>query len=88
MAGIIGLSTYLPTLDGLKSQRSKVNADIEIFMAHGRQDPVIPMTNAIATREELLRLGYSVQWHDYPMQHEVCMQEIDQLRTWILACCL
>jgi phospholipase/carboxylesterase len=87
LAGIIGLSTYLPTLNDLEGQRSQINAEIEILMAHGRHDPVIPMANAIATREELLRLGYSVHWYDYPMQHEVCLQEIKQLRDWILKQC-
>lgn len=55
-----------------------------ILMAHGTMDPVIPMSKGLMTRQTLTRLGYSIRWHDYPMQHEVCMDEIKDIRAWLL----
>jgi phospholipase/carboxylesterase len=84
LAGILALSTYLPTLDTLEAERNGANTDIAIMLAHGKYDPLIPIAHAIATHKELLRLDYSVQWFQYPMQHEVCMDEIRQIRSWLL----
>ena len=53
-------------------------------VAHGQMDPVIPMAKAIETRQELIRLGYAVGWHEYPMQHTVCADEIQEIRSWLL----
>ena len=47
-------------------------------------DPVIPLAKAIETRQELIRLGYAVKWHEYPMQHTVCADEIQEIRSWLL----
>ena len=84
LAGILALSTYSPTVGRLAEERSPANAAIPILMAHGQYDPVIPITAAISTRDELIRLKYAIQWQAYPMQHEVCMEEIDAIRVWLL----
>jgi phospholipase/carboxylesterase len=84
LAGILALSTYLPTADSLPKQVSQANQDTPIMMAHGRLDPLIPIAKGIAARETLVGLGYSVKWFDYPMQHEVCMDEIRDIREWLL----
>jgi phospholipase/carboxylesterase len=84
LAGLVGLSGYLPLLATTEAERSPANADVPIFLAHGRQDPVVPMARALAARAELERLGYAVQWQDYPMPHSVHPDEITALQTWLL----
>ena len=84
LAGIIGLSTYLPVRMRLKTERNQANADTPIFMAHGNHDPVLDFSFGVASRDLLVSLGYRVEWHEYPMPHAVCPQEIDDLRQWLI----
>jgi phospholipase/carboxylesterase len=85
LAGLLALSTYLPTVDSLGSERNSANGKIPIMMAHGQYDPMIPIVNAENTREALTHLNYTVQWHAYPMEHQVCMEEIKAIRAWMLS---
>ena len=55
-----------------------------IFLAHGRHDPVIALQRALDSRDALVALGHAVEWHEYPMQHSVCMEEIADLNRWLL----
>jgi len=84
LAGLLALSTYLPTVDSLAAERSDANRHIPILMAHGKHDPMIPIVNAEKTREALTRLDYTIQWYTYPMEHQVCMEEIQAIRNWML----
>jgi len=84
LAGIAGLSGYLPLADKLAQERSAANADVPIFLAHGTRDGVVPLARAAASRDVLAGLGYPVEWHDYPMEHSVCPQEVVDLRNWLL----
>lgn len=83
LGGILALSTYLALADSLPSERSAANATTPIYMAHGRDDPVIPFAMAIRSRDALLKLAYQVEWHEYPMQHSVCMEEIETISVWL-----
>jgi len=84
LAGILALSTYLPTVDNIAEEISPVNKDIPIMMAHGTQDPMIPMAHAIRTKQALRRLGIQIKWHEYPIMHGVCVEEIQDIRSWLL----
>ena len=84
LAGLVGLSGYLPLAATTAAERSAANAGVPIFLAHGRFDPVVPIASAIASRDALLGLGYAVEWHEYPMQHAVCPPEIADLNRWLL----
>jgi len=84
LAGLLGMSGYLPLAGTLAAERSAANAGVPIFQAHGRADPVIALDRAIASRDALLALGYPVEWHDYPMPHSVCPQEIADMNRWLL----
>jgi len=84
LAGILALSTYCPTLTSLGQERSAANQQTPIMMAHGRHDPLIPASLGETARDGLLELDYSVQWYEYPIQHEVCLEEIQQVRSWML----
>ncbi len=84
LAGLVGMSGYLPLAATLATERDAANADVPIFMAHGRFDPVVPFERGVASRDALVSLGHDVEWHEYPMQHSVCAPEIDDLRGWLL----
>jgi phospholipase/carboxylesterase len=84
LAGLAGLSGYLPLADKTEAELSPANRDVPIFLVHGRQDPVIPLARAVASRDALLALGYDIEWHDYPMPHSVCLEEVAHLNRWLL----
>ncbi len=84
LAGLVGLSGYLPLADTTAAERSEANARVPIFLAHGRDDPMVGIDRAIASRDALRALGYDVEWHDYAMPHSVCMDEIAELNRWLL----
>jgi phospholipase/carboxylesterase len=84
LAGLVGLSGYLPLAAHTAAERSAANADVPIFLAHGRDDPMIALDRATASRDALRALGYTVEWHDYAMPHSVCMDEIADLNRWLL----
>jgi phospholipase/carboxylesterase len=83
LAGIMALSCSLPLADTLGAEASPANRDVPIFMAHGTHDPMIPMARATRAREILSGLGYRVEWHEYPMPHSVCAEEIHDISTWL-----
>ena len=83
LAGLIGLSGYLPLIDMAAQERHSANATTPIFLAHGTHDPVVTLERAEASRAKLVELGYSVQWHTYPMPHSVCAQEIDDISSFL-----
>jgi phospholipase/carboxylesterase len=84
LAGIAGLSGYLPLADKIAAERHHANQSTSIFMAHGRQDPMVSVERALASHKALTDLGYAIEWHDYPMEHSVCLEEIRDLRAWLL----
>ena len=83
LAGIAALSGYLPLAAATEAERSEGNRDVPIFQAHGERDGVIPIARAVASRDALTALGYAVEWHAYPMEHSVCMEEIVDLGGWL-----
>lgn len=84
LAGIVGLSGYLPLAAATAAERHEANAQTPVFLGHGRQDDVVPLRSALATREALQTLGNPVEWHDYAMPHSVCMEEISDLNRWLV----
>jgi phospholipase/carboxylesterase len=83
LAGILAMSAYLPFPRTLAAERSIANAEIPILMCHGRLDPVVQVTLGQEARDVLAGLGYPVEWHEYPMQHEVCGAEIAEVGRWL-----
>jgi phospholipase/carboxylesterase len=84
LAGLVGLSGYLPLAATTADERSEANRDVPIFLGHGRADPIVPIARGIATRDALIELGHPVEWHDYAMPHSVEPEEIEHLHTWLL----
>jgi phospholipase/carboxylesterase len=83
LAGVIGLSCYLPLADALAAERAPANADLPVLLMHGSQDPVVPMALGEHARDTLAAWGHRVDWHAYPMQHSLCMEQIIDLRAWL-----
>ncbi|MBB3120624.1 alpha/beta hydrolase [Pseudoduganella violacea] len=83
LAGLLCLSGYMPLADKIAAERHAANQATPIFLAHGRMDPVVPVARALATRELLQTLGYQVEWHEYPMQHSLCLDEVQHLNAWL-----
>lgn len=83
LAGVMALSTYLALDELLAAEKQAANALIPIFMAHGRQDDVIPLQAALSSRERLQSLGYGVEWHEYAMPHSVCPEEVEAIAAWL-----
>lgn len=83
LAAIVALSTYLPIDTHTVNERSKANAATPVFMAHGAFDPVVPQTLGERSRDRLRDWGYAVDWHSYPMAHQVCPQEIADLADFM-----
>jgi phospholipase/carboxylesterase len=84
LAGLAGMSGYLPLAAATAAERSAANADVPIFLAHGSADPVVGLERGSASRDALVALGHEVEWHDYPMEHSVCPEEIADLNRWLL----
>lgn len=83
IAGILALSTYLHDVASVEGQRSDANLAIPVMMVHGTQDAMIPIMRAATSRENLIRLGYDVRWFDYPMAHQVCLEEIEEIGLFL-----
>ncbi|MEL7186641.1 MAG: carboxylesterase [Pseudomonadota bacterium] len=81
LAGAMALSTYLPILGDLEVASSR--KDIPIFMAHGTSDPMLPMQWGRQSADAIEEAGYQIDWHEYPMAHAVCPQEIADISAWL-----
>src|SRR5262245_48291673 len=84
LAGIMALSTWLPLGPRLSSEAHPANAAVPIFMAHGTWDSTLPFDFARFSRQQLADARYDVEWHEYPMAHAVCPDEIEDIRDWLL----
>ncbi|NIV17620.1 MAG: alpha/beta fold hydrolase [Woeseiaceae bacterium] len=89
LAGLMALSTYLPLPEYFDAEvLADPNCgykDLPIFMGHGSFDPMLPMQMGLDSRALLESAGFLVEWHDYPMAHAVCAEEIDHIRGWLLS---
>lgn len=83
VAGIAALSTYLPLAQATTTEITDAGRATPVFMAHGSQDPVVPQSLGLRSREALKALGVQVQWRSYAMPHSVCDAEISDLGDWL-----
>ncbi|MFZ3191895.1 MAG: dienelactone hydrolase family protein [Moraxellaceae bacterium] len=83
LAGVMALSAYIPSIEGLASQRHTANQQTPIFVAHGTQDPVVGLAMGQQAVDWLQQQAYPVEWHQYLMQHQVCLEEIQQIGRWL-----
>lgn len=83
LAGLLCLSGYLPLHTAIDKERHPSNQNTPLFMAHGRLDPVVPQARAVQSRDLLQSLGFNIEWHSYPMQHSVCLEEVTDIGHWL-----
>ena len=83
LGGILALSTYLPLQAALAAELSAANRATPILMCHGQFDPVLPMALGVLARDWLRAGQYAVEWKEYPMQHQVCLPEIQDIAAWL-----
>ncbi len=83
LAGLAGLSGYLPLPAALAAERHAANAGTPVFLAHGQRDGIVPLARGAAARDALQAAGQPVEWHDYPMEHSVCLEEVRALQGWL-----
>jgi phospholipase/carboxylesterase len=83
LGGVLGLSTYLPLAENVSFELQGQTRKTPVFMAHGRNDPVVPFALGIFSRNALQELGYDVEWHEYAMQHAVCEDELRDIAVWL-----
>ena len=83
LGAILALSTYLPLAESLSQEGTPENKSVPIFMAHGVFDPVVPLVMGAGSMTFLVGAGYAVDWRQYPMQHSVCAQEIEDIGAWL-----
>lgn len=83
LAGIVALSTYLSTADVLAKKASAANADIPIFMGHGTEDTSVAIESGKAAFNVLQKRHYPVQWHEYPIGHQTCSKELQDVSCFI-----
>jgi phospholipase/carboxylesterase len=83
--GIMALSCFLPLADAVAIEASPANRDTPIFMAHGTHDPLIPLARGRHAHDLLTSLGYRPDWHEYPMSHSVCAEEVDDIAARLTA---
>ncbi|MEQ1740286.1 MAG: alpha/beta hydrolase-fold protein [Methyloglobulus sp.] len=85
LAGILALSTYLPTITQLSDEGSDASKTTPVFMAHGILDAIVAIEAGKSTFDKLSTLGYSIEWHDYLMEHSVCVEEIGHISAFMNA---
>ena len=83
LAGVMALSCYLPLAESFAREAAAANCKTPVFMAHGMHDPVVPHAMGRASADMLQRAGYAVEWHEYPMQHSVCLEEVADIGRWL-----
>ena len=88
LAGLMALSTWIPlesTIDAEVIQVSESQPrDLPVLIAHGSFDPMLPIIAGQHARDIMRKMGFEVQWHDYPMAHDICVEEIAEIRKWLL----
>ena len=84
LAGLLGLSGWLPLASTTAAERSDANRDVPVFLGHGTADPVVPFALGSETRDAMTALGYPVEFHAYPIQHHTSLEETRDVHQWLL----
>lgn len=83
LAGVMGLSSYLPLVEKVASEINDANKNMPVFLAHGIHDPIIPLQLALNSQTHLENLHYATELNQYEMEHSVCQEEIGAMSDWI-----
>lgn len=83
LAGLVGMSGYLPLASSLAGERHAANAGTPLLLAHGTRDPLVQLARGRAAHDAIAQLGNPVEWHDYPMEHSVCIEEVRDVQDFL-----
>jgi len=83
LAGFMALSTYMACPEKLAAEQLTINKNTPVFIAHGTQDPVVPIAAGQHAYHTYKAAGFNVSWRDYRMPHSVCAQEVDEISRFI-----
>ena len=83
LAGIVGMSGYLPLGSLIAAEHTAASLKTPVFMAHGTRDGVVALPRATASRDALAALGFAVEWREYAMEHSVCPQEVTDIEAFL-----
>jgi phospholipase/carboxylesterase len=83
LGGVLALSAYLPLPERFLNEAADANKTTPVMMCHGTYDQVIPASAGKQSCEFLKQAGYAVNWHSYPMQHSVCLEEVEEIGNWL-----
>ena len=83
LAGVICMSGYLLLADSLAAEAAAANRRVPIFVAHGTVDPMVDIGLGRGSRDRLVEAGYVVDWHEYPMAHQICGEELTDIGRWL-----
>lgn len=86
LAGLLAMSCYLPLHQELHEYSAYTDHSLPIFLAHGVYDEIVPLAFAQLARELLEQQGFEIFWKEYPCAHTVCLEEIADIRSWLLQC--
>ena len=81
LGGLIALSTYFATKNTIEYHPA--NRSLPIFIAHGKHDSIVPESLGKAAKQLLQENAYTSQYHVYPMDHSMCMEEVRDISIWI-----
>ena len=85
LAGLIALSTYIPSAELVLREATPANRALPVFAGHGNGDDVVSPALGRAARDLLTQHGCAVEWHEYPMPHSLCMEEVEHIGRWLRA---
>lgn len=85
LGAVLALSTYVPLKNLLHTEKAIENQQTPIFMAHGTHDDVISIETCKSSLSLLKAEQYQVEYHEYPIAHSVSIDEIDEIRSFLLS---
>ena len=84
LRGLMGLSGFLPDSQRVLEFIKNGNKEVPILLAHGTQDAVVPFLLGQKNAEMFKNAGYNVTWHEYPIEHSVSADEINDISKWLV----
>jgi phospholipase/carboxylesterase len=82
-AGLVALSSWLPQELVASLRRRPELAQLPVFVAHGSEDPMLPVAMGQASRDSLIALGVPATYREYPMGHEVRPELLRDVVEWL-----
>ncbi|HRP25546.1 MAG TPA: alpha/beta hydrolase [Thauera sp.] len=83
LAGLMALSSYIPSARLITDDLAEANRQIPVFAAHGTHDDVVSLELGEQALGLLQTLGLEPEWRTYAMPHSVCMAEIADIGRWL-----